>query len=503
MYIDVAKEDALGTELEGFLYAMGCEEDLLNEFVRAVHFSDSPAHLITSVPGHHPLDADDDEASTYAGNYGYLKLRSILEAQCGGWDWKDAIVEIQVSSVGGSGIQWYTNFLRSVAPERAAANERDMQDWRKLVESNDDEDFDAQEDGKEEGKSKAINSLSLLRVYYPSERHVSSLSERMQQFRNHLAYWDVSRVVRGSLQQIPSRPNVVDQKPLLWHSKVMTRTLPTACEHRHGWVYLGSHNLSGAAWGNVSKGRDVVKIANYEAGLLFVSPPCSGDSTQKGVADLSKLWKILPYSPSHDGAASTPYAATDRPHLGSAAEVGGISYLISGTLTKWKERIPGRGFGFVRGVPEKAYTEHRKKRDLEKQQEESKRAEEEGREDVAAEPKKDIYQPRRGRGGPVDVFLREDVLLRSGFKGGLVEGTSVTLEAVEQEGRQEVQGWKATWVLSVDESTARRPSQQQQPQASPAASAPWGRDNRNANAATESRSPATTPERGREAQSNK
>ena len=34
-------------------------------------------------------------------------------------------------------------------------------------------------------------------------------------------------------------------------------------------IYIGSHNLSPSAWGNLQKENSQISIANYEAGVFF------------------------------------------------------------------------------------------------------------------------------------------------------------------------------------------------------------------------------------------
>ncbi|OMJ80397.1 hypothetical protein SteCoe_19350 [Stentor coeruleus] len=42
-------------------------------------------------------------------------------------------------------------------------------------------------------------------------------------------------------------------------------------------IYIGSHNLSGAAWGKYEKNNTQLSISNYEAGIIFKSQPDSKD----------------------------------------------------------------------------------------------------------------------------------------------------------------------------------------------------------------------------------
>lgn len=44
-------------------------------------------------------------------------------------------------------------------------------------------------------------------------------------------------------------------------------------------IYLGSHNLSQAAWGNLEKGGSQISMNNYELGVVF--PPLTGSEEMK------------------------------------------------------------------------------------------------------------------------------------------------------------------------------------------------------------------------------
>lgn len=39
---------------------------------------------------------------------------------------------------------------------------------------------------------------------------------------------------------------------------------------RPSWMYLGSHNLSKAAWGQLQKGESQLHVRSYELGVLFL-----------------------------------------------------------------------------------------------------------------------------------------------------------------------------------------------------------------------------------------
>lgn len=51
-------------------------------------------------------------------------------------------------------------------------------------------------------------------------------------------------------------------------------------------IYIGSHNLSGAAWGKYEKNHTQLSISNYEAGIIFKSQPDSKDLKQYIISQL-------------------------------------------------------------------------------------------------------------------------------------------------------------------------------------------------------------------------
>lgn len=55
------------------------------------------------------------------------------------------------------------------------------------------------------------------------------------------------------------------------HNKFLVRHMSTAADHvPYGWTYLGSHNLTQAAWGTLRHpSRDAVWMRNWELGVVF------------------------------------------------------------------------------------------------------------------------------------------------------------------------------------------------------------------------------------------
>jgi len=62
------------------------------------------------------------------------------------------------------------------------------------------------------------------------------------------------------------------RKSVILHSKVMV------CESNSEgmrakqieWIYIGSHNFTGSAWGRLQKSNQQLHVANYELGVVFL-----------------------------------------------------------------------------------------------------------------------------------------------------------------------------------------------------------------------------------------
>lgn len=66
-------------------------------------------------------------------------------------------------------------------------------------------------------------------------------------------------------------------------------------------IYLGSHNLSKAAWGSFNKTGNSISINNYEMGVMFL-PGTDSAQVKQGIIDK------LPFN-----YISSPYAASEEP----------------------------------------------------------------------------------------------------------------------------------------------------------------------------------------------
>ena len=79
------------------------------------------------------------------------------------------------------------------------------------------------------------------------------------------------------------------------HVKTFARYAPGA-PHDLAWVIVGSHNLSGAAWGRLEKNETQIAILSYELGVLL-SPRLIGETR------VSAPFTCTPGAVSHRGEA--------------------------------------------------------------------------------------------------------------------------------------------------------------------------------------------------------
>eukprot|EP01087_Luapelamoeba_hula_P020150 TRINITY_DN6810_c0_g2_i2.p1 TRINITY_DN6810_c0_g2~~TRINITY_DN6810_c0_g2_i2.p1 ORF type:complete len:429 (-),score=38.59 TRINITY_DN6810_c0_g2_i2:77-1363(-) len=290
----------------------------MQRFIYTVDYSLATALLISSRPGEVPLaDTNSRSASGIrrgeAYRYGYLRLQQLLEEYCTGLDWNGAPIDAHVTSVGGGGIgNWATEFTN------AALYPNDSH------------------------LSSRSSNLERLRVFFPSRSEADQMDDKYKRQYMHHYYWDSRRFLRNRLYHSnpitnSSFTNILDvskpQPSMFWHSKVLTRILAHPTEHdsassdgkkMHGWVYIGGHNLSGSAWGSVYAEHGVLRMRNYELGVLIVSVPPSLKAASKRdrvlVTDLTCYQQSLPWklalSPSE--AEAQKYASTDRPHPGGS-----------------------------------------------------------------------------------------------------------------------------------------------------------------------------------------
>lgn len=90
---------------------------------------------------------------------------------------------------------------------------------------------------------------------------------------------------RGRLASHDPPPQAPGRERVRNHSKIIVREFEDAKRGTpYGWVYVGSHNFTKAAWGQLyGEFRDHISLLNRELGVLFVEPRQSLEEAQEAV----------------------------------------------------------------------------------------------------------------------------------------------------------------------------------------------------------------------------
>ncbi|EGG16393.1 protein-tyrosine phosphatase 3 [Cavenderia fasciculata] len=241
------------------------------KFLDQFDFECAKAQLIISIPGFHN--------GATLNSYGHLKLRSVLTSYYNQKE-KDLNLKIdnfkrdvfsQCSSLGNVNSGWNQHFLESCR-----------------IPKNNLEDI-----------SKSLHIL------FPTVSWITSNHKRMQSasiIRFQDKSYDDKTFPRNSMTLIkhrhPHRGN------MLLHTKVNVGVTTIGKNKRYDWIYVGSHNLSPAAWGKIQKNQTQIQLSNYEIGVVLLNdrlyndfePPCWVDQ--------------IPFN-----IPSTPYSSTDKPFI--------------------------------------------------------------------------------------------------------------------------------------------------------------------------------------------
>jgi tyrosyl-DNA phosphodiesterase-1 len=253
----------------------------LAELIRLYDYSSAYAVLIPSVPGRHKSD-------TYH-NFGYLKLRkAIMDSfpaarQAVGKSKKPPVM-CQVSSLGKLNTKWLSRFHEAI-DYTTTHSARPVEDYHAKF-----------------SKKNVVLEKSL-RIVWPTAAEIRNSVE------GH----------RGGGSVMGKSKNVQDEflQPLYhrWSSRnnddplqtarhvphIKTLVQPSSDRSSIEWLYLGSHNLSIAAWGQVQArytGSDelILRIAHWELGV-FISPATLAKARGDG-----KRVRIVPFG--HYGKTS-------------------------------------------------------------------------------------------------------------------------------------------------------------------------------------------------------
>ena len=266
-------------------------------------FSGAGAKLIASVPGRWV-------GSAMMRDYGHTGVRHALAGMTFPAKFKRAPVVCQFTSVGATTEKWMGEMARSFGA--GAAGSDDAIEKLKFESS-----F-----GKSSGNpfstaaEKGVPSLGdgELKLVWPTMGEVrgSNLGYATggsipgatdkisrEHVRRRLHRWreqyssDETRPTK--LPDPPASTDPTGRGRVMPHVKTFARYAPGA-PHDLAWVIVGSHNLSGAAWGRLEKNETQIAILSYELGVLL-SPRLIGETR------VSAPFTCTPGAVSHRGEA--------------------------------------------------------------------------------------------------------------------------------------------------------------------------------------------------------
>lgn len=219
-------------------------------------YSDAKVDLVPSVPGYH--------SNRQIECYGHMLLRGLIKDRLNTEE-HDALkqnnVYIQVSSMGSMNTKWLSEFATSLGvkyvPEATAQIPTKM---NKKTRSN------------VKTETNVTNNLNQLKIIFPTIQTVANSELGMR--AGGMIHLNQKTLIgkefpRHALCDYENALN--SQGRYLAHSKIMIhRTI----SHGHiGWMYIGSHNFSMAAWGRLQKNATQLQISNYEIGVFFKNLP--------------------------------------------------------------------------------------------------------------------------------------------------------------------------------------------------------------------------------------
>ncbi|KAL6063243.1 Tyrosyl-DNA phosphodiesterase 1 [Balamuthia mandrillaris] len=284
--------------LKQFLRSIKVDSEDLEQY----DFSGAEGELVASVPGWHNRDA--------LYQYGHMRLRSLLRSLI--WPQVNAPassscppIDYQMSSIG----TLYKTFVSEFIESLSGAEEQkriDKSDNNKNTRGATKKRTTTTK-SQSSSSSSRVSSLPSLRLIYPSASTVQRAPYKagagvlMLQEKNWVSA-NFPKDLFHDLRANPSCDFTAAREGLLLHSKILTRSVEVE-GGRFGWLYLGSHNFSGAAWGRLQKGGSQLHILNYEIGILLTYPSsscssssfASSSSSQSSSSSSDKWWKNIPF----------------------------------------------------------------------------------------------------------------------------------------------------------------------------------------------------------------
>lgn len=106
-------------------------------------------------------------------------------------------------------------------------------------------------------------------VYFPSRDTV--LTSRLGKENSSSLFYDARKYPCGCLYDLESvnAGELMHAKIILCSDSKDTVYIADTSEDADGYMYAGSHNFTGAAWGRPLKSRQEVRMTNWELGMMF------------------------------------------------------------------------------------------------------------------------------------------------------------------------------------------------------------------------------------------
>lgn len=219
-------------------------------------FSGAGAKLIASVPGRWVGSA--------MMNYGHTSVRHALGGMTFRGVFKRAPVVCQFTSVGATTEKWMGEMARSFGA--GATETGDANEWPGGP---------CLGDGELRLVWPTMGEVRGSNLGYVTGGSIPGATDKIsrEHVRRRLHRWrgggdETTKEGTKLLDHPPASTDPTGRGRVMPHVKTFARYAPNA-PHDLAWVIVGSHNLSGAAWGRLEKSETQIAILSYELGVLL------------------------------------------------------------------------------------------------------------------------------------------------------------------------------------------------------------------------------------------
>ena len=219
-------------------------------------FSGAGAKLIASVPGRWVGSA--------MMNYGHTSVRHALAGMTFPGVFKRAPVVCQFTSVGATTEKWMGEMARSFGA--GATETDDANEWPGGPSLG---------DGELRLVWPTMGEVRGSNLGYVTGGSIPGATDKIsrEHVRRRLHRWrgggdETTKEGTKLLDHPPASTDPTGRGRVMPHVKTFARYAPNA-PHDLAWVIVGSHNLSGAAWGRLEKNETQIAILSYELGVLL------------------------------------------------------------------------------------------------------------------------------------------------------------------------------------------------------------------------------------------